>query len=145
MFCNLLPSKTTTRISESPTIFTDGGTSYGFSSYLCRRYDKRKNHPDRQRGCVQQTVRMGDAAPAGDGGALGPAASLVLSLRRSPIRETVTPFILRAGRPRQYTAFLGTNQGRPAFFLSLSDCKGWDGDRHKNNKHYLFTNYISRQ
>ena len=27
--------------------------------------------------------------------------TLSLSLRRSPIRETVTPFILRAGRPRQ--------------------------------------------
>ena len=66
--------------------------------------------------------------------------SLSLSLRRSPIRETVTPFILRAGRPRQYTAFLGTNQGKPACFLSLSDCNGGDGDRHKNNKHYLFTN-----
>ena len=25
-----------------------------------------------------------------------------------PIRETVTPFILRAGRPRQYTAFLAS-------------------------------------
>ena len=37
------PSETTTRITESPTIFTDGGTSYGFSSYLCARYGKRKN------------------------------------------------------------------------------------------------------
>jgi hypothetical protein len=24
--------------------------------------------------------------------------------------------------------------------LSLSDCNGGDGDRHKNNKHYLFNN-----
>ena len=36
--------------------------------------------------------------------------TLSLSLRRSPIRETVSPIILRAGRPRQYTAFLATMQ-----------------------------------
>ena len=44
-----------------------------FFLYLCRQiiecdYDQRKNYTDRQRGCVQQTVRMGDATPAGDGG-----------------------------------------------------------------------------
>jgi hypothetical protein len=36
--CGVFPfpsSQTTTRITESPTIFTDGGTSYGNSSYLC--------------------------------------------------------------------------------------------------------------
>ena len=43
--------------------------------------------------------------------------SLSLSLRRSPTREVTTPFILRAGRPRQYTAFLGTNQEKSACFF----------------------------
>ena len=45
--------------------------------------------------------------------------SLSLSLRRSPIytREVVTPFILRAGRPRQYTAFLAFRQGKSACFF----------------------------
>ena len=51
--------------------------------------------------------------------------SLSLSLRRSPIRETITPFILRAGRPRQYTAFLASMQEKSAYFLSPSNnCGG---------------------
>ena len=44
-------------------------------------------------------------------------ATLSLSLRRSPIRETATPFILRAGRPRQYTAFLASMQEKSACFF----------------------------
>lgn len=32
-------------------------------------------------------------------------------------REVTTPFILRAGRPRQYTAFLAFRQGKSACFF----------------------------
>ena len=50
--------------------------------------------------------------------------SLSLSGAR-PIRETITPFILRAGRPRQYTAFLASMQEKSAYFLSPSNnCGG---------------------
>ena len=44
-------------------------------------------------------------------------ATLSLSQALAYIRETVSPIILRAGRPRQYTAFLATAQGRPHCFL----------------------------
>ena len=42
-----------------------------------------------------------------------------LSLRRSPTttREVTTPFILRAVRPRQYTAFLASMQEKSACFF----------------------------
>ena len=43
--------------------------------------------------------------------------SLSLSLRRSPTREVTTPFILRARRPRQYTAFLVFTQEKSACFF----------------------------
>ena len=42
--------------------------------------------------------------------------SLSLSQALAYTREVTTPFILRAGRPRQYTAFLGEIQGRLHFF-----------------------------
>ena len=47
-------------------------------------------------------------------------ATLSLSLSLSgarPTREVTTLFILRAGRPRQYTAFPGTNQEKSACFF----------------------------
>ena len=54
--------------------------------------------------------------------------SLSLSLSLSGarlIRETVSPFILRAGRPRQYTTFLVFTQEKSACFLSPSNnCGG---------------------
>ena len=75
------PCKQIARLGGASAI---GASSIAFSLHEpCARYDKRKNHPDRQRGCVQQTVRMGDATPAGDSGALGPAASLVEEPRRA--------------------------------------------------------------
>ena len=46
--------------------------------------------------------------------------TLSLSLRRSPTRGVVTSFILRAGCPRQYTAFPGTNQEKSACFCPPS-------------------------
>jgi len=42
--------------------------------------------------------------------------SLSLSGAR-PTREVTTPFILRAGRPRQYTAFLAFTQEKSACFF----------------------------
>ena len=53
-------------------------------------------------------------------------ASLSLSLSGARlIRETVSPFILRAGRPRQYTTFLVFTQEKSACFLSPSNnCGG---------------------
>ena len=55
-------------------------------------------------------------------------ATLSLSLSLSGarlIRETVSPFILRAGRPRQYTTFLVFTQEKSACFLSPSNnCGG---------------------
>ena len=42
-------------------------------------------------------------------------SNIFATLRRSPTREVTTPFILRAGRPRQYTAFL-------VFTQEKSDC-----------------------
>ena len=75
------PCKQIARLGGASAI---GASSIAFSLHEpCARYDKRKDYTDRQRGCVQQTVRMGDAAPAGDGGALGPAASLVEEPRRA--------------------------------------------------------------
>jgi hypothetical protein len=41
---------------------------------------------------------------------------ITLSQALAYTREVTTPFILRAGRPRQYTAFLGEIQGRLHFF-----------------------------
>lgn len=63
-------------------------------------------------------------------------ATLSLSLSLSGTNSQ--SHLIRKSRAsaREYTAFLGTNQGKPACFLSLSDCNGGDGDRHKNNKHY---------
>ena len=43
--------------------------------------------------------------------------SLSLSGARLYIRETVSPIILRAGRPRQYTAFLASIQEKSACFF----------------------------
>ena len=63
--------------------------------------------------------------------------SLSLSLRRSPIRETVTPFILRAGRPRQYTAFLASMQGRPHCFFVPVGRRRWGWRQARRNKHFL--------
>ena len=54
-------------------------------------------------------------------------ATLPLSLSgaRLYIRETVTPIILRAGRPRQYTDFLASMQEKSDCFLSPSNnCGG---------------------
>ncbi|MBQ8487924.1 MAG: hypothetical protein IJ533_09795, partial [Prevotella sp.] len=60
--------------------------------------------------------------------------SLSLSLRRSPTREVTSPFILRAGRPRQYTAFLASMQEKSAYFLSPSyDGGGAVTDAKKQN------------
>ena len=64
--------------------------------------------------------------------------SLSLSLRRSPIRETVTPLILRAGRLRQYTAFLASMQEKSDCFLSPSNNCG--GGQTLGNKHLSLTN-----
>ena len=61
-----------------------------------------------------------------------------LSLRRSPIRETVTPIILRAGRLRQYTAFLASMQEKSDCFLSPSNNCG--GGQTLGNKHLSLTN-----
>ena len=59
--------------------------------------------------------------------------SLSLSAAR-PIRETVSPIILRAGRPRQYTAFLASMQEKSDCFLSPSyDCGGAVTDAKKQN------------
>ena len=43
--------------------------------------------------------------------------SLSQALAYTYIRETITPLILRAGRPRQYTAFLAFRQGKLACFF----------------------------
>ena len=61
-----------------------------------------------------------------------------LSLRRSPTREVTTPFILRAGRPRQYTAFLASMQEKSDCFLSPSNNCG--GGQTLGNKHLSLTN-----
>jgi hypothetical protein len=44
-----------------------------------------------------------------------------LSGARLSIRETVSPIILRAGRPRQYTAFLASMQEKSACFFPSDD------------------------
>ena len=64
--------------------------------------------------------------------------SLSLSQALAYIRETVSPLILRAGRPRQYTAFLASMQEKSACFLSPSNNCG--GGQTLGNKHLSLTN-----
>ena len=97
---------------------------------------------------------------------LGHSDNLItLSQALAYIREVTTPFILRAGRPRQgqckpsaepsslglcrgaacprpsgqYTAFLAFTQEKSACFLSPSDDCGEDGDRHEETSIFLLT------
>jgi len=44
----------------------------------------------------------------------------LITLSGARLREITTSFILRAGRPRQYTAFLASMQEKSACFLSPS-------------------------
>ena len=83
------PCKQIARLGGASAI---GASSIAFSLHEpCARYDKRKDYTDRQRGFVQQTVRMGDAAPAGDGGEphgnAGESQSLTPELR--PLRAVI--------------------------------------------------------
>ena len=51
---------------------------------------------------------------------LGHSDNLITLSGARPTREVTTPFILRAGRPRQYTAFLASMQEKSAcFFVSV--------------------------
>ena len=69
------------------------------------------------------------------------AISLSLSLRRSPTREVATPFVSRAGRPRQYTAFLGTNQEKPdCFFVPVGRRRRGRQERITNIFKLIFSN-----
>ncbi len=65
--------------------------------------------------------------------------SLSLSLRRSPIREVTTPFILRARRPRQYTAFLVFTQEKSACFFVPAGRRRGRRQALRYSKNFIFT------
>ena len=64
--------------------------------------------------------------------------TLSLSQALAYIRETITPLILRAGRPRQYTVFLAFMQEKSDCFLSPSNNCG--GGQTLGNIHLSLTN-----
>lgn len=70
---------------------------------------------------------------------------ITLSLRRSPTREVTTPFILRARRPRQYTAFLVFTQEKSACFLSLPDDCGEDDEKRMQQTVLIHISFTSKK